>query len=272
MHTVQKRVCQFLVLLVMPITYVGIVSADNLTTDNLPADNLPADNSSKNFQFSISPYAWLIGIKGTVGLMGQRAEVNHSFFDVRDHIDYAGMLAADVIFNNQFGAIGTFNYVKLSKTKAVRGISLGADTTLKIGDLAALYRVGSFSFGANDNALMNIDLLAGARFWNVDLNLNVGARDMSRRQSWTNPIIGARVGYFLDNKWRVHVQGDIGGTSSSSNTWSASALIGYSFSQRGEIIAGYRAIGVERKKGNPNNQFIFDTTLQGPIIGLTFNF
>ena len=119
-----------------------------------------------------------------------------------------------------------------------------------------------------------MDLIGGFRYLSMDSTLNLSlqdatgrylrARNVSMNQDAWDGIIGAR-GQFLirDTPWFVPYYADIG-AGSSNWTWQAMLGLGYRFNW-GEATLAWRAIGYEFDDEN------VDLTLNGPALGVTFN-
>jgi hypothetical protein len=101
----------------------------------------------------------------------------------------------------------------------------------------------------------------------IDLN-NLGVR-LSGDQDWVDPIVGVRYAYSFSDKWALRLYGDIGGFGVSSDvTWQGLGLIDFQPWRNVAIVAGYRAIYTDYQSGSGNNQFSYDATAHGPVIGI----
>ena len=60
----------------------------------------------------------------------------------------------------------------------------------------------------------------------------------------------------------------LGGGGQSESSWDLMAGVGYDFSDRFSAVLGYRAAGVDYENG----PFLFDVTMQGPILGAVIHF
>ena len=236
----------------------------------------PNTENDKKSQFYIAPYVWLKGISGTVGARGRSTEVDASFSDLRDHIESAGMIAVEALFQNKFGITANLSFANLGDQASHNGISLSGGTDLLVSDVALFYRVGSFPLNQT-GSFMNLDILAGLRYWDVGLELNLdtpylGSHRISRSRDWVDPFVGARAQFHLNDRWSFILQGGIGGGGDTSRTWDASARVGCRIGGNSTLLLGYRAVSVDRREGSGTDRFIFDTTLSGPLIGLVFVF
>ena len=71
--------------------------------------------------------------------------------------------------------------------------------------------------------------------------------------------------------WKVVGRGDVGG-GGSDLVWNVSLLGGYRFKKWGSVFAGYRVLDYDYSSGSGASRFVFDTRMQGPLLGLAFYF
>ena len=233
------------------------------------------DDAQKGTQFYVTPYAWFVGMNGTIGALGRTTEVDFSFSDVSDYVDFAGMLGLEVVFNNTNGIVADINLIELGKQKAFGGVTLGGETRILLSDIAAFHRLTSKNFGEKKTSVMHLDVLAGVRIWDIDVELNLdtpymGSHTITRNRDWVDPFIGLRAQFLMNERLRFVLQGSLGGAGQTSSSWDASAQLAWKMGRHSSLMLGYRAVGVDRREGEGAEQFIFDTTVQGPMIGLMF--
>ena len=210
----------------------------------------------------------------TLGAKGYTTKVDSSFSDALDKVDFAGMLALEAVWSNKFGIMGNLNVVYLKDQESYRGVALDGRTNMFFANVALFYRLMSRPLSRHPSAYVNFDILAGVNYWDVGLDLSlaapgIGERHITKSTHWTDPIVGARLQVRLNDKWSFALQGHYGGAGDTSETWDAAVRVGYRIGNNSTLMLGYRATGVDRRQ---NNGFIFDTTLQGPIIGVVFAF
>jgi hypothetical protein len=88
---------------------------------------------------------------------------------------------------------------------------------------------------------------------------------------WIDPSIGLRVGADLTDRIGVVVAGNVGGFdigSASKLSWETLALLDWRFGETTSAVLGYRALGLDRRKGDAQADII----LHGPLVGLVFRF
>jgi hypothetical protein len=161
------------------------------------------------------------------------------------------------------------------------------DTTanMLVQGLAATYRVGTWQLA--EPLAVAVDPYAGIRYTYLDAelkgkldlpDLGVNAkRTAEDDKNWVDPIVGLRTIWTLGDRFSLIAVGDIGGTSQSSDySWQAIGLVGYRFglfwTNNANLIAGYRALHQKYTDGNGRNEFDWDLTIHGPVVGLTLAF
>jgi hypothetical protein len=100
-----------------------------------------------------------------------------------------------------------------------------------------------------------------------------GGTDVDQTSSswWIDPLIGLRVGADLSERVSIVVAGNVGGFdigSASKFSWEALAFLDWRFGETTSLVLGYRALGLDRKKGRAEA----DITMHGPLLGLIFRF
>ncbi|WP_243439803.1 hypothetical protein [Fundidesulfovibrio soli] len=243
----------------------------------LAAPMARAATQGDDLKVTLAPYAWLTGFNGTVGVRGVQANINASFADLSKYLNIAGMLHADVVYLDTFGLLGELNYAQLGDQASGKRVSLDGQMGLFLSDVAAFYRVGTAALGKDGACPTSLDLLAGARIWSLGLRLKADLpfnnRSIYKQKSWVDPVVGARIGMRLNEKWDIALRGGVGGFGiSSAFTWDAMALVGYSFWEHGTVYLGYRAVGANHTEGSGKDYFKFDAVLNGPILALAFTF
>ena len=89
--------------------------------------------------------------------------------------------------------------------------------------------------------------------------------------------IGLRLRHQFAPGWNFVASGDIGGFGRrQQDSWQALAALNYDFYVHNNVtwsgMVGYKAISVDYSKGSGLNQFVYDMTMHGPIIGVTARF
>jgi len=238
--------------------------------------------AADDWKFAVTPYVWGAGINGTTTVGRHKADVDVSFNDILDNLDFAGMLNLQAR-KGRFGLYTDVTYLGVSNTTPVTGPSgvklLDASTSIDtwIVDFGASWEAASWA-GSGEGRRSFVELIAGGRYWNFDTEIEAdspffaGGRSVQKTADWVDPIIGARCAVDLTPKLQFIGRGDVGGFdlgSASKLTWSASAILGWHFSPLVSGWAGWKYLSVEREDDKENS---IDLAFSGPVVGVAFTF
>jgi hypothetical protein len=225
--------------------------------------------ASPDWQFDLTPYAWLTAVDGDVGVGGASTSVGADFADIVKDLDFAAMATVEARRGPLILRLDAL-YMKLSKDGDTPGPGfdrVDVEEEEWIFEPAVGYRLWASPFAA-------LDAWAGARVWVVDSELRFGGgvlapRTFTGTKAWADPIVGGRLRALLAGRWVAVLQGDIGGFGVASDlTWQAFAGVGYLFSDRWSAQLGYRALGVDYQSGG----FLMDAIMHGPVLALGIRF
>jgi len=231
-------------------------------------------------------YAWIwaMGLDGDIGVRGLNASVSASFVDVVEASDsilaFSGRLE---IGYGRFGGFVDGMYADLGVEDAsgpggLANIDIEFRQTLV--DFGLMYRVldrTPTGRGEANRRNLTLDLYAGGRYSGLELELMPAMLPTrSGSKSWVDPIVGAKVVVPFAERWRLELNGDIGGFGAASDfTWSTTAVVGFDFRMfdlPASVLAGYRAIGWDYSDGSGANRFTWDLIQHGLILGLSIQF
>jgi len=228
----------------------------------------PADDSanSKDWEFSTLGYAWFAGVRGKSDLIGpvEPVDLDLSFGDVLKAFKFAFMGAAEAK-HDRLIILGDFTFIHLDADQGI-GIRdpdfLQAELDSRTAELTLMggYRVAN-------KGPVTVDLLAGGRMnWfkaTLQLDGPTQSVDGSKKESWFDPLIGARVGASLGGKWNAGIYGDLGGMITGSDvTWQVAPSVEYQLNHKMRIGVGWRVFKVHYDKGD----FLYDVAQSGPLI------
>ena len=95
-------------------------------------------------------------------------------------------------------------------------------------------------------------------------------------QSWVDPLIGLRIIYAFNKAWSATLEGDVGGTSTTTDySYNVNALIGYhpqTTKLNTTVYLGYRLLDQNYQTGSGVNTFVWNMRIAGPIMGVAFDF
>lgn len=255
----------------------------------------PAHAQQSDWTFMIAPYAWAFGLEGDTGVGDHVASIDESFLDIMDQSD--SIVALQGHAEVQYRRIGAFvdgAYADVSYSPDASAerrffdAEIDADVEEKIlfVEAGAFYRVleeqrlwGHADVGGG--GLLNADILLGARYTNLDINvdadLTVNQREFEANfegdHDWVDPFIGVRTNLRLTDDIDLSLRGDVGGVVTGSDfAWNVQGLLGYRFSLFGAAATawgGYRALGQDYDNHSGDREFTWDMVLHGPIIGMS---
>ncbi len=220
---------------------------------------------ASGWQFSVTPYAWMINVNGDVTARGQTVDINQDFFQIAEESD--SLLAWMSYFEARKGKLALFTDlvwldlgfpgdIDIRKSPFARFpqvvVSVKGDAQLDyestIVQSGFAYEVARWQNAPGSHTAF--DLLGSARYWNQDLSLSLrltgtleakfeklGIKiNRSRRIAiaksndleWVDPVIGARIRHQIAPGKALRLEGDIGGFGAGSEfSWQAVGV--YSF-------------------------------------------
>jgi hypothetical protein len=234
-------------------------------------DTAVATTSQSPWSFGVTSYLWLAGLSGDVGAQGQVADIDVSFGEIFDSLDWLPppVMVAGEIRYGRFAVLSDFIYLGLEGDGASPGplpLSAELDLNTVIWTFAGSYRV-------IQNDPVTLDLLAGGRLWNLDAELTIAAPGAALQRSgsetWVDPIIGVAGRVKLGSNFALQAEGDVGGFGVNADIdWQVLGTLQYLLNDSISLEAGYRYLAVDYDDGG----FLFDVALHGPIIGGSFHF
>ena len=213
-----------------------------------------------DWRITFTPYAWMSGVKGTVGIGANTAEVDAPFTESVEDFDigFAGVfesrrhpwvLRADVF------------YVSLSDEEAVSAgqvLTVGQDEFMLNPEVG--YTLLARPWGG-------VDGLIGARYWNMSVDLALSPQEVSGDRNWVDGTVGALFRYEPADKWHLNAKADIG-AGGSDFTWQVYGGAGYDLGSCCSLVGVYRFLDVDYDK----DDVLFDMQISGPALGVTLRF
>lgn len=248
--------------------WAGTASAADLTSAEAPQPVLVPET-----EIRLTPFFWAAGLSGIVGTRPTlpTVDVDVKFQDILRNLDFAAMLAGEYRYG-RWGVLADLTYVAISVERdrdlvpRAPGFSSAALKSRTFTATATgFYRV-------YDGGALTADVLAGGRVWSISTDVDLlvaGALAISTgsSQTWVDPVAGIRVHAELGNGFGLSAYGDIG-AGSSRLTWQLRATLDYTFNQNWSASIGYRHLAVDYRRDG----FIYDTSLSGPIVGVSYRF
>ncbi|WP_249979187.1 hypothetical protein [Vreelandella olivaria] len=225
-----------------------------------------ANAQESPWRFQLTPYIWMAGLSGDMRPLENAPTIStsRSFSEVLDDLDGAFFMAGSAR-RDRLVLFGDITWASLSHEGALPpGIAAEGKLRQRSVTAAAGYQVVS-------TPSQHLDLLAGARAWRLEAEVNVSALGVSASETerWVDPILAARLRSTWTPRWSTLVHADIGGFGiGSDNTWQAVATANYQISDTLHLSAGYRHLAVDRDESGTR----IDVTMSGPLLGATWRF
>jgi hypothetical protein len=238
----------------------GVVIAASAWSADARAQ-IPVDNE---WHYSVTPYMWLTGLVGDVGVGRLSSSVDLSPSDILHKLEFGIMGEAEARKGQYLIAVDAI-YAKLGDARAfaIRGDTGGLALTQHE---TIIQPVGGYTIG---DSTWSVDFLLGMRYWNLSTSLDVtGTRlsnERSMTQQWVDATGGFRFHWMPIEKFRFVAAGD-GGGGGSRDTWQAYSSLGYDVSTRWSAALAYRVLAVDYDRNN----FLFDTRTKGFVVGATY--
>lgn len=232
---------------------------------------LPEQTRAQDWSFTISPYFWGAGQEGTAALLPGTppSEFELSFSEIFDNLDGSAMIAATAQ-HGDFSISGDIQAIRLKVNGDTPGVppgGTGLETENMIISLGGNYRV-------IDSPQAQLWAGAGLRYWRVNNTLRYsdgmgGIIAASGRNSWVDPILGLRGRYSLGERSALVGWAYLGGFGAGSDLMTdLFAGYNYSFTNVTSLSVGWRHLTVDRT----DNDFVYDVSQTGPLLGLSFGF
>jgi opacity protein-like surface antigen len=223
--------------------------------------------SDKGWRFGLTPYIWLAGIEGDVGVGPLTSHVDLSPSDVLDHLQFAASLYGEARRQWFVGGIDAF-YASVGGAKAV--VFRGDTGTFNLTNRQTIVTpMVGYSVG---NTMWTLDLLAGARYWRTRDRLSVDrpngqSRDFTTTTDWWDALSGLRLTGSIVQRVPFTVGGDVGGGGAKSD-WQLHGDVGYKLSSVWTLGASYRYLSVDYSK----SPLTLDIAFKGFVVAGTYRF
>ncbi len=273
-----------------------VLGAGPSAAANLPAEEPQTSEPAampSGWQFTFTPYGWVPWLSGNATLKGHNFDVEADPPELFGHLDFAAMGVVEarkgpfsLEVNGFYANIGASPSFLRATDIGTVGASLSSGVTLTIVEATGGYEAMRWESGGlkdSGGSYTALDLLAGARYWqqSLDVNLNLttpagGSIALARSGlvDWTDPFIGARIRHQLAPGEELDLRGDIGGFDAGS-TFSWQLLATYNrhlFDFSGipvDSYLGFRALSVDYTQGSGRDKYTYDVVQYGPVVGLT---
>ena len=210
-----------------------------------------AQETQEDWRVTIEPYVWVPALEGE-GSAGGSPEVDFE-------IDYPGELSAALPLALRIEAPSGHSFVL---------DGLYARWTDDDGSIETESEVSLVEAGAGVPVGEAWELVAGLRWIELGLEVEIGGADADAEESWIDPWIGARGDVPIGGSWSVRGGADVGGFGVGSDfTWQALGFLAWS-STSWRFDLGYRALSLRFDDDDLDTELL----AHGPILGVAFTF
>lgn len=227
---------------------------------------------SNDWQFKITPNAWLIGIQGDMSL-NNSGELDPVFSDAMDPLNITGGITIEVK-KGKWGINLDAFYASISKDGYVMAnySEIDLENTVN-GDFNQTFISlgGSYSFAKVDN--FTLDVLFGGRYYSANSKITGGSLINALYDDNIN-FIDPYIGLAFNNDWNKFSLGgsiDVGGFgfgSGSEISYKYSMLVGYQITDVIGLDLGYKAYQPLYEE----QDFSYNLATQGFFAGFSFSF
>lgn len=241
-----------------------------------------AQTLKDDWSFTIAPYGWLAGVKGTVWTDGVATDLDIPVSDFIENTQSAFQVYAQarykkfyLAFDGTWATLGgdietSVGPLAVSIDQRIYDIRLGALVAEKIRSLPDEKGRVRRTFG---------DVYLGARYFSteVGLSLDLGLPrpiEKSSGGSRYDPFVGFQAG-FEGVKWGFLARGDVGGFgvgSAARFSWQLQPMAVYKVTSRLAVLVGYRVLSYDTTSGTGAELNGEELTQHGPMIGAGFHF
>jgi hypothetical protein len=222
-------------------------------------------NDTNKWQYEFTPYLFLTGLNGDVGVRRLVADVDLSSSDVLDMLKF-GVMGSVLARKSRWviGFDGIYASLGDGKAIAILGDTGSLDFSVKE---TILQPVTGYTIG---DSTWSVDFLGGVRYWNLSPKLDVDrtrrpSNERSGTKQWVDATGGVRFGWVPYQKVHFVAAAD-GGAGGAHSTWQVYSTLGYDVWRKWSISAGYRVLAVDYNK----DDFVFDTRMKGALIAFTY--
>ncbi len=243
-----------------------------VSTVTFGQSTLPGPKDEENWHYTIAPYFWLAGLDGTLAIGPTEADVDLSFSDIWENLEFAFALYGEIRYK-RYGLAVDWLMLRM-KLEGTRPLTGNGEASVKVEPKFNVLET-SFIYSITYTEKWSIDLLLGIRTWSLDnrFELQVADQDPIREadKTWVDPIVGIKAVGLFDPRWPINARLDIGGFGVGSD-FSTNFMIGggYHFAKHWTVLLQYRILSANYKDGRTGttDYFKFDATMHGPVLSI----
>jgi opacity protein-like surface antigen len=232
-------------------------------------DALAGDVAPTPRSFDLVPYVWVAGVSTEMILPNLPPSTPSGVERFDTSISAGAMVTGQV----RYGSVGValdFAWLRLNTS------ALNAGPAYSAVDLESNYihTTAALTYELPLHGRFHVDLLAGARLWNVAAELDfkrglLPGFKQSIEKTWVDPIVGTALRYDLAPRWGLLTKGTVGGSEGVSEiAWELFGGVNYHFTEACTGTLGYRYLHEEYDQSG----FGLNLDASGFLLGLGFHF
>ncbi len=189
--------------------------------------------ADSGWRFSLTPYLWATGMEGTQTIRGRELEMNASFDEILEVLDY-GIAGRFEARTDGWGMFADLFHAKLSDEANLPSTAVSGEVRQTIIEAGVSYPFSD-----------DLEVYVGARNQDADVSLQLtGTGKANADQSWTDGMVGFLWTPTISGNWMAWLRADVGAGDSDS-VWLAATGVGYRFSENISVQLGYRYLDTD---------------------------
>jgi len=228
----------------------------------------PLHAAEGEWQQEIVPYMWASAMNGTSGVRDVEGDVDMSFGDILDDLEFAFM-GAYRAQRDKFSVTVDGIYMALSDDVKDPGGQVKGE--IDVDQVALEVDVGW-------DLSERLTVFGGLRYNDITSDISLKDSNDNRvrgngSEQWVDPVIGAHYTYPFNDQWSATLRGDIGGFGVGSQfVWQGIAQLRWQVKPNIGIVGAYRYIDMDYSTGTGPTYFLYDMAISGPALGVAFAF
>lgn len=233
-----------------------------------PPAQAAEQETARPLRIDLSLYAWLSSVSSNMEARDREISSDVGFDDLLDALDFANFAHLEVQ-KGKWGLFAELDYVKLSSDGDFRTPGIGLPFKTEVDGVMKETMIELGAIRSFEGPRLSLDGLAGARYFRLESETNVGLFKSEISKDWVDPLVGARLRWRLSDRWHAWLRADLGGFGAGSDlTTNVTAVVAYDVSDRFAVGFGYRYMDVDYK----TKAIEMSSETYGPVLGMAIRF
>lgn len=266
-----RKLCTLILALLSSAVAQANDSTQPSETGATPSDRQTIEDRNA-WHFTVTPYLWMTSMSGEERPFkgGPKASVDTPFSEILKHLDM-GFFTSFTARQDRLVFLGDLTYASLSADEKVENKGTEYKVTASARQLNATMLAG---YRVVEKPSQSLDLMGGVRAWQVNTRVEVRGDSNTLEKasdtfSWADPIVALSYHRQFNERISAMLYADTGGLGVGSDfTWQVLATVGYHLTPSVSVSAGYRQLVVDYDRSG----HVYDMTLRGPLLGLSYSF